>query len=232
MQQTNYGDTSLVVKIYTELFGMKGYLLNGVRGPKAKVKQNIFQPLSLVEMVVYNKDRPGLQRISEIKPSPAYQQIPYNISKSTTAMFLNEVLFKAIKEEESNLDMFDYIANSLEYFDISETATANFHLFFLLHLTRHLGFFPLGEFNEGHSYFDLNAGWFTSGMPFNSPYLESTLAATLQQLLKSTIENFYLIKLTRAQRKELLDQLLVFYNLHLSGFHNIRSQAVLEEVMQ
>ena len=86
---TEYRETSLIVKIYTELFGIQSYIVNGVRKKNAKLNVGWFQPLTLVELVVYHKERHGLQRISEIRPMPALRDIPFYVIKSAIVLFLN-----------------------------------------------------------------------------------------------------------------------------------------------
>src|ERR1700682_5759184 len=111
LHTTDYAESSLIVKIYTELYGMQSYLINSVRRPKAKINSNLFQPLTLVELVVYHKHTGNLQRLKEISSNPQLVSIPYFTVKTSVAMFLNEVIYYSIREEEANSDMFRFLFN-------------------------------------------------------------------------------------------------------------------------
>ena len=114
---TDYSESSVVVQIFTEKFGLQSYLINGVKKPKAKISRNMLQPLHLVDMVVYHKAAGNIQRIAELKNSPVLLSIPYDIIKSCIAMFLNEVLYKAVKQQTPDENIFDFIFNAIEWLD-------------------------------------------------------------------------------------------------------------------
>jgi len=137
-----YRETSIIVKIYTEEFGVQTYIENGVRSSKGKNKIALFQPLTLLDLVVYFKDSAGIQRISEIKVNHPYSTIPFDITKSTIALFITEVLSKTLKEEAGNPRLFQFLRESLIWLDQATEGYENFHLWFLLRLSFYLGFEP------------------------------------------------------------------------------------------
>ena len=106
---TDYSESSVIVQIFTEKFGMQSYLINGVKKPKAKIRQSSLQPLHLVEMVVYHKPAGNVQRISELRQAPVFHTIPYDVVKSSLVMFLDEVLYKSIRQQSSDQILFEYI---------------------------------------------------------------------------------------------------------------------------
>ncbi len=227
----NYSETSIIAKVYTELFGLQSYLINGVRNKKAKVKANLLQPLSLLDMVVYHKERTGLQRISEIQPNIAFTSIPYNVVKSSIALFLNEILYKAIREEEVNSNLFEFIYNSTCILDLKANNFHNFHLFFMMQLSKYLGFYPLGVYSESESYFNLKEGAFQSSQPLHQHYLNYPLSQIAYQITISSYETLDTIILDKLQRKELLQKIIDYFELHLTSFSQVKSHHVLEEVM-
>ena len=101
---TDYRDSSVIVQLYTEKFGLQSYIINGVKKPKAKINRSMLQPLSLLDLVVYYKTGGTVQRIAELKNTPVLQSIPYNITKTSLALFLNEVLYKAVKQQSGDVD--------------------------------------------------------------------------------------------------------------------------------
>lgn len=212
-------ETSIVVNIYTESFGIRSYIENGIRSSKSKNKIALFQPLTILEMVVFEKESKGLKRISEIKCNHPYQSLPYNILKSSIALFLAEVLKKTLKEEESNLPLFNFLAYSFGYLDEIETEISNFHLIFLVKLSSFLGFSPETSEQVLHEFQLVNL------RPFSSK-----LMIAFNELL--ACEYHSTLKINRIQRAELLDILLSFYKIHIDGFGDLRSHAVLKEVLE
>src|SRR6185295_18717174 len=106
-----------------ELFGLQSYLINSVRKKNPKVRPTTLQPLSLIDLVVYHKEKGGLQRVADAKSNPALKSIPFDVRKSSLILFMSEVLFKSVKEHEANPQLFDFIFNSVHLLDLQE----NFH---------------------------------------------------------------------------------------------------------
>ncbi len=227
----SYSETSLIVKIITPDFGVKSYIVNGVRKKKSKFKASIFQPLALVDLVVSNTDKAKLQRISEISISCAYIDIPYNIIKSSIALFLNEVLYKAVKEQHADENLFEFIKNSLQLLDLKHDNCSNFHGFFMISLSRYLGFFPEGKYTVTTPVFDLQEGHFVGRIPAHPFFLEEKQSYLFYELLNSEYDTIHLLKMDKNQRKQLLQSIIKFYQLHISSFAEIKSMEVLEQVI-
>jgi len=231
LKTTFYGDTGVVVQIFTEKFGIQSYLINGVRKPKAKVNINILQPLHLLDMVVYFKANTSIQRIKELQSSPIFRSIPYDIIKSTIVMFLNEVLYKSIRQQHTDEHLFDFIYNSIAWFDEAQDASINFHLAFLLKLSRYLGFAPSTEIKSTEYYFDLQEGAFSSRLPVHPHYMDKEDAEIFIALFTTPLDKLDQVNLTKSTRRSILNKILVFYTLHTASFGEIRAHQVLEEVL-
>ncbi|AOM77838.1 DNA repair protein RecO [Pedobacter steynii] len=231
LKTTLYSENSVVVQMFTEKFGIQSYMINGVKKPKAKIRMNMLQPLHLVEMVVYHKANASIQRISELRPSPIFRSIPYDIIKSTITMFLNEVLYKSIRQQMSDEHLFNFIFNAICWFDESEELNVNFHLAFLLKLSRYLGFAPSAETKSNQSYFDLQEGEFKSMPPVHPYFIDKVDAALFMSLYTLPFEKIIEIKLENKTRRSILDKILVYYTLHTASFGEIRSHQVLEDVL-
>jgi DNA repair protein RecO (recombination protein O) len=228
---TDYGESSVIVQVFTEKFGLQSYIVNGVKKPKAKISRNMLQPLHLLDMVVYHKNTGSVQRISELKNSPLFQTIPYDVIKSSIAIFLNEVLYKAVKQQSADENLFDFIFNAIECLDNQGENLANFHLLFLVRLTRYLGFYP-EQYNPSNSdYFDMKNGTFSRYKPEGLYYLSPPHTQNFGALLQTSFENIAQLKFSSDERRYLLQKLLDFYALHIEGFGNIKSHEVLEEVL-
>lgn len=231
LKTTQYSESSVVVQIFTEKFGIQSYMINGVKKPRAKISMNMLQPLHLVDMVAYHKHNVSIQRVSELRPAPAYSSIPYHIIKSTVTQFLNEVLYKSIRQQTTDEHLFDFIYNAMCWFDACGPDNVNFHLSFLLKLSRFLGFAPRSSEKSDDQYFDLQEGEFKSRPPAHPNYLLKPDADLFISLFNSPFEKINEIKINNATRREILDKILVYYRLHTASFGEIRSHQVLEEIL-
>jgi DNA repair protein RecO (recombination protein O) len=228
---TDYGDSSIIVQVFTEKFGLQSYIVNGAKKPKAKISSNMFQPLHLLDMVVYHKNTGNVQRIKEVKNAPVLQTIPYDVIKSSLAIFLNEVLYKAVKQQSPDENLFGFVFNAIEWLDHQTEGLANFHLFFLARLTRYIGFYPDTHLVNTAGFFDMKNGVFCNYKPDSILYLSPPHTQNFAALLQCTFENLAQFKLTNDERRYLIHKLLDYYALHIEGFGNIRSHEVLEEVL-
>src|SRR6201985_2648386 len=226
---TDYGETSVIVQIFTEKFGLQSYIINAVKKPRAKISRNMLQPLHLLDMVVYYKNTGQVQRVAELKNSPVLQSIPYEVIKSSLALFLNEVLYKAVRQQSADENMFGFVFNAIEWLDHQSEGLANFHLLFLTRLTRYLGFYPDNAINA--DYFDMKNGVFSKYKPEGFSYLSPPHTQNFHNLLQSSFENIHQLKFGNDERRYLVQKLLEYYALHIEGFGNIRSHEVLEEVL-
>jgi len=228
---TDYGDSSIIVQVFTEKFGLQSYILNGAKKPKAKIHSNMLQPLHLLDMVVYHKNNGNVQRIAELKNAPALQTIPYDVIKRCVALFLNEVLYKAVRQQSAEENLFGFVFSAIEWLDHQTTGLANFHLLFLIQLTRYLGFYPDRHLAGDADYFDLRNGVFCRYKPDGIFYLSPPHTQNFAALLQCSFENILLVKLSNDDRRYLIYKLLEYYSTHIEGFGSIRSHEVLEEVL-
>lgn len=234
LHNIKYSETSVVAYIYTELFGRQTYLINGIRSRKSKGKMAMLSPLSLLDMQVYYRPNKQMQRIAEMSPKPHLVSIPFDPVKGSIAMFLSEILYKSLKQEESDPAMFQFLHHAIAYFDLAENSTqkANFHLIFLFYLSRHLGFFPESNYSSTHELFDLLNGSFVIVPPIHNAYLSVADSRLLQLLFDTTSDFTFKTQHTISQNKRtrLLNLLLRYYAHHIEGIDNIKSLDVLKEV--
>jgi DNA repair protein RecO (recombination protein O) len=231
LKTTDYGESSVIVQVFTEKLGLQSYIINGVKKPKAKISRNMLQPLHLLDMVVYNKAAGNVQRIAELKTSPVLLSIPYDVIKSSMAMFLNEVLYKSIRQQTADENLFDFAFSAIEWLDHQTVGLANFHLLFLTQLTRYLGFYPDRYQANEADYFDLKNGVFIKYKPDSFSYLSPPHTQNFSRLLQCNFESLPSLKLTNDERRYLIAKLLEYYALHIEGFGNIHSHEILEEVL-
>lgn len=223
-----YGDTSLITRAFTASDGLKSYLLKGVlSSKKGKLKTAYFQPLTQLEIVANHKNKGTLETIREAKVNYHYQTLHSQIAKNATTQFLAEMLSNSIHEEESNQGLFEYIEASLQWLDTNDE-TANFHLHFLINLTKYLGFYPDTN-GMNSSYFDLLEGEFTN-TPSLNPVLTGENLIFFKKVLGINFDEIHTIKMNKANRQELLKSLVLYFELHLQGFRKPKSLAILNQV--
>jgi len=225
----NYSDTSVILKVYTEKLGLRSYLLRGARSGKGGRKVALFSPLAMLEMVVYERASRELQHLREVKLERPYQHIPFEESRHALLLFLNEVLYRSIREEEPNPLLFSYIHEQLLRLDDPEVGLGSFHLVFLLDLSRYLGFGPDAGHDEAHPCFSLQEGRFRAYGIADDSLLEPLPSAWLARIMQEG-ERFHCPD--PGMRRLLLDKLLQYYRIHLEGMGEIRSHLVLEQVFR
>ena len=235
LRTVKYGETSLVVTIYTELFGVQSYMVNGVRSSSKKGpgKANLFQPAAILDLVVYHNDLKNLQRIREFKWAVLYQHIFFDVLKNAVALFMIELLQKCLRQPEPNAQLFYFIEDAFVHLDACESRVlANFSLFFILHLA---GFFGLridDVYSERLPFFDLVEGQFVSEHPQHPHVLEGVYSyATAQVLRARQPGELQELALNQDTRRILLQAYLKFYAQHVPDFGEMRTLAILQTIL-
>lgn len=235
LRSVKYGETSLVVTIFTELLGVQSYLVNGVRmvSSKGTSKAVFFQPSAILDLVAYQNEFKNLQRLKEYKWSYLYQHILSDVKKNAVALFMVEVLGKCLKQPEPNPELFYFTEDALHHLDdATEKVTANFPLFFALHLAVFFGFRISDEFSATHQYLDLEEGSFTLEQPRHPHYLVDREAAAVSHILKvmhpSELED---VLLNQDTRRRITHALETYYALHISDFGHLKTLPVLKEIL-
>ena len=207
---TKYGETSIIVTIFTELFGLQSYIVNGVRSKTAKNKIALYQPLTLLNLVVYHRPNANLERVKEIQCFHPYQSLTSDIKKSTIAIFITELLNKTVKDESHIQEVFDFLIQSLIAIDLLTTGYEDAHLIFMIKLSRYLGFGP--QFVN-----EIVGGKIT----------DEETEDVLKKLIQAEYDNA--VQLTNLQRRNILDLLIKFYADHIENFGELKSIQVLRE---
>ena len=223
-----YGDTSLIVKAFTLSDGLKSYLLKGILiSKKAKIKPAYFQPLTQLEIVANHKNKGTLESIREARVAYHFTTLHTHIAKNTMGLFLAEMLGNSVHEEEPNVEMFYFIEASMQWLD-SHDDISNFHIHFLLGLTKYLGFYPDTTAIDS-TCFDLFEGVFTD-RPSLNPILEGNNLEYFKSFLGINFDAIQSVRMKKANRQELLKAIVLYFELHLQGFRKPRSLAILNEV--
>lgn len=229
LHSIKHTDSSTIITIYTRQFGRVSYMAYGVNKKKSICRAALLQPLSILEMDVFHVPGKDIQRIKDLKMECLFTGIPFNPIKNSVALFLSEILFRTLRQSEPDENLFLFLENSIQQLDCCEEGIANFHLVFLIKLSRYLGFEPSLEDNNG-KYFDLMNGVFLKDKPLHVHFLLPETTTDFVNLLQTDYTNMHKLILTREKRTNLLKSLVEYYRLHIPEFHSLHSLTVLQSL--
>jgi len=231
LQSVKYSESSIIVKIYTEALGLQSYIIKGVRSKKAKIKTALFQPLQLLELTATHRETKSLNFLKEARVGYAYQTIPFDMTRRSVLMFIDEILVRSIKEESANQTLFDWLWQSLIWYDLTEKPNPDFHLVFMIQLTKFLGFYPKNP-TRVSGYFDLQEGVFVNTEPPHPHYISGAFSEMFHQLSVISFNKMDELSFSANQRRKMLNTLITYYQLHLTGFGEVKSLEVLQQLFE
>ncbi|HEX7585435.1 MAG TPA: DNA repair protein RecO [Prolixibacteraceae bacterium] len=232
LHAVKYSETSLIASIYTETYGRQSFMINGVRSKNSPVKAAVFQPLYLLELEIYYKTGREIHRLKNARIASPYSTIPFDIRKSTQVMFLAEILYKCLREEEPNNELFNFIYHSLTLLDLTETGINNFHIWFLFNLTRFLGINPSRDNALVSNFFDLQSALFVSHEPLHNQFTDKHITVLFSRLFDVDSSSIEKLDYTQNERKLVLEKLLEFYKIHFDNLGEIKSLEIIKEVLR
>ena len=196
LHSVKYSETSIIAVIYTEAYGRQ----------------------SFVVIEIYYKAGREIHRMKDVRISNPFSTIPFDIRKSSQVIFLAEILYKCLKEEEPNPGLFNFIFNSLSFLDLSEHGISNFHVWFLFKLTQFLGIYPSRDNASVSNFFDLQKAQFVSHEPIHNQFTDkhiTRLFATLFDVDYASVER---LEYSQNERRQLLDKLLEYGSDKITGY--------------
>lgn len=225
-----YGDTSMVAYLLTDLHGRRNFMVQGVKSTKGKgSKASMLQPMFTLEFEGLTSSHSQMDRMKDVRMGYPLRSLPFDVRKSTIALFMAEVLYKLIKEVEPNSPLFDFVWNSVVALDGMEDGVANFHLWFLVQMSSFLGFYPANEYSEG-DFFDIVEGSFTPLVPSHNIVINKANAQLMDVLMNCPPGELGNLKLGRGQRGDFLASVLHYFGYHLDAINKIQSLKILAEV--
>lgn len=228
LRTVKYGDSRVIVDMLTAERGRVSFICNLPKtARRGTARKQFFQPMTLLDIVFDYRETAQLQRLRDVVIAAPFVSIPFDSGKLSIMLFLAEFLTYATRDEQGGRLLFDYIAKSLLWLDGAQQAFANFHLVFMMHLTRFVGFYPnLDDYGEG-AWFDLRDGCFTRVRPLHADCLGPAEASRIRTLMRMDYENMRLFRMSRAGRNRCLEVVLHYYRLHVPSFPEMRSLEVL-----
>lgn len=230
LHSIKYGDSSLIIHLYTLDSGRRSFIIKGVRTRKSRYKTNLFSVLNILQVEYYDKEGKDLIIIKEASRAKVFNSIPFNMSKSSQTLFIAEFLNRCLIEQSPDKATYEFLENAIEYFDLMKNDYASFHLSFLLKFTRYLGILPLFEENEEKMSYNTIKGNFNNSLPAHFQFIEKEKARMLHRLFTEDFEKGSKIPLSREKRNILLNEILKFYSLNGFKVDSLNTVKVLKEL--
>ena len=223
-----YGELQLIIDMFAREQGRVSFICHVPKSGRGKVKKPLFQPLTVLDVVYDHRLNASLQRFKDLRLAHTFTTIPFDPFKLSISLFVAEFLTYATRSEQQNEALYEYMENSLKWLDSVTEGYANFHLVFMMRLSRFIGFFPnLSGYMPG-AWFDLRNGTFTRQHPTHPDFLEPAEAARIGLLMRMTYENMRFFRMSQAERNRCAELILVYYRLHVPNFPELRSLDVLK----
>ena len=230
LRNIKYGEQKIIVDLLTETEGRVSVVTRIPQTQRGKLKKQYFQPMTLLEVDVDIRGRADLQHLRDVRLSHPYSDIPFNPFKLSITLFLAEFVYYSTRIEQQNSPLFAYIENSLLWLDACPVNYSNFHLVFMMRLSRFIGFFPnIDDYHDG-DYFDMRAASFTAHAPIHTYFLSPDEAARISTLMRMNYESMHLFKMNHTDRNRILDVLVAYYRLHVPDFPELRSLPVVRDL--
>lgn len=225
-----YGDSSMVAYLLTDVGGRRTYMVQGVRSRSGRgSKLALFQPMFPVEFEGLESPRQQMDRFKEVRAGFSLRNLPFDVRKSTMALFMAEVLYRLVRESEPNEALFGFVWSSAEALDAMDDGVSNFHLWFLANLSRLLGYRPGNDYTPG-AWFDIREGLYTAVRPTHPGVMTQECASLLERMLCCDVRRLGEVELNREQRSDFLSAMLAYFGYHLDAVSAVQSVRILREV--
>lgn len=230
LRSLKYGESQVIADLLTEEVGRLSFICKVPKTSKAKVKKQFLQPLTILEIEFDYRQNSKMQHFKDMRVVYPYSSIPFDAVKLSISLFIAEFVCYATRDEQNNVPLYKYVETSLQWLDGLERSYANFHLVFMMRLTRFIGFFPnLDDEAEG-SFFDMRNACFSAVPPLHADFLYPEEASKIRILMRMRYETMHLFAMSRQERNRCVELILGFYRLHLPNFPELKSWDVLKEL--
>ncbi len=234
-----HGDNGLVVQCYSNTNGRVSLYFRVTS--KNKINTSNLHRLNILDIVIYSNGS-SMPTIKEMETVGRLDSIRTNIYKNTIAIFLSELIIKCIRETEINLQLFNFLSSSIGILEHMECGEANFHIHFMVHLSKMLGFMPTDNYSAEFPFFNLTSARFCEGERYyNGEYsaVRSTDSSNcfsqaeselLHRLFNTRVIECGTVKCNGELRLAFAKQMVRYLSHHLGMTIEIKSLDVLHEV--
>lgn len=228
LNSLKYGESQVIVDLYTEAYGRLSFMQQMPRSKRGRVRMVLFQPLTILSVEFDYRPMRRLNRIREATIAFPFVSIPFDARKLSIALFVAEFTAYATRSEQKSERMYLFVENSVRWLDACSGDFANFHIIYMLHLTRFVGFYPNLDDSQVAPYFDMRDGCFVTAAPTHPDFLAPDEAGKIRLLMRFSYATMHLLSLSREERGRIVDVVLAYYRLHQPAFPEMKSLAVLK----
>jgi DNA repair protein RecO (recombination protein O) len=230
LRTIKYGDASLIVDLFTESHGRVSFVVRVTKTKTAKMKPRMFQQMSFLELEFDIRQNVRLQKLRNARIVYPYSTVPFNPFKLSITLFIADFLTHSLKGEQKNEPLFGYVMSSMRWLDCCHSTYSNFHLVFLMRMSRFLGFYPNLENYAENNFFDLRSSCFCTEIPFHSDYLQPIEASKIIIMMRMNYETMYLYTMSHVERNRCIEVMMKYYRLHIPDFPELKSLSVLRDL--
>lgn len=230
LNSLKYGESQLIVDMFTESHGRLSFMQRIPRTSRSGVKKQFFQPLTLLAIEFDYRPSQKMQRVREAAVSCPFVSLPFDAFKLSIALFVAEFTGYCTRSEQANPSLYLFVENSVRWLDACDSGFANFHIIYMLHLTRFIGFYPNLDDDSDDACFDMRAGCFVAHVPVHADFLKPDEARKIRLLMRLNYTTMRLLSLSRSERNRIVDVILQYYRLHQPGFPEMKSLPVLVQL--
>ncbi len=232
LRAVKYGESQMIVDLLTRRWGRVSFICHLPKTSRGKVKKQLFQPLTILDLAFDYRPHATLQRFRDVALAKPFTSVPFDPAKLSISLFLAEFLCYATRDEQQNEPLYDYVEDSLLWLDNTTGGYANFHLAFMMRLSRFVGFFPNLAESGQQLWFDLRNSIFTTTRPLHPDFLEPVEASRIALLMRMNYKNMHLFRMSREERNRCVDIIICYYRLHVPGFPEMKSLPILQTLFR
>jgi DNA repair protein RecO (recombination protein O) len=233
LHSVKFGDSSLIAYVYSETHGRLSLMVHSAYGKhKSSGKAIFFQPLNIINLIYYHKENQTLCKLKEASIDISFNSIPYDPAKRAIALFIGEVVYRTVREEETNPVLFNFLDNAIQLLDVMHSGVSNFHLVFLAQLTRHLGFYPGNAWSDSTPIFDYKNGLFLQAEPMHPIFFNKEKSKIIGLVFSTSFHDLDKLSFNHKVRAQLIDNFLTFYQVHIESVAGIKSLPILSQIFE
>ena len=237
-----YSNTSVICNVFTDDYGKLTFIAKGVRKPKNPLL-SILQPFNLLEIQYYHKKNRNMQLIKEADILITFEKLRQDYSGLIMGGSVLNIINRIFEQEYPNTTIFRLIYKTLNKIADSSEFNRIFFIFFLFHLSKHLGVMPnITQCHVCNKLF-VEGAIFSSNSKslvcfdchdFNTLDNNITidkLSLHLLDLINTTnIDDITDIEITSEKLQELYNFLIFFMKCHINHMHNVKSLKEVEKI--
>lgn len=230
LNSLKYGESQIIVDLFTATRGRLSFLQRVARQGRSAARKHLFQPLTVLDVEFDYRANRRLHKLRDVSTAFPFRSLPFDMAKLSIALFVAEFTAYATRSEQADPALYAFIENSVRWLDACENGFANFHIIYMLHLTRFMGFYPNINDDCHGGFFDMRGGCFVDSQPLHPDFLAPDEAGKIRLLLRLNYSTMRLLHLSRDERNRCIDVVLAYYRLHQPAFPEMKSLAVLREL--